>query len=301
MKIKLRLSVGAMGLLLSGCLGVANSQTAAAVKSAKRMLAWDTASLFAVPKVHATGECPAPGMRGFFYEGADYKGKATWVFAYYAAPEGKVPAGGWPAVVCAHGGGGTAYPDWVKQWNDRGYAAVSMDLEGHLPDKRGHENAGPARRNWFSDIGLPDKEQWFYHAFADSIVKNSPPLPKFERPEINPKTGMVHTKWTGDITEAWMYLTKSSGAWKNRKWHFIQCRLGKGELVSVKPLPKGTTGFLVYGFRTTGGHRSNHVSSELVILKKDKPANFGIDIQRRRLYAPCFADNTIAVFSLKRK
>ena len=27
------------------------------------------------------------------------------------------------------------------------------------------------------------------------------------------------------------------------------------------------TGFLVYGFKVTGGHRSNHVGSELVILK----------------------------------
>jgi hypothetical protein len=45
----------------------------------------------------------------------------------------------------------------------------------------------------------------------------------------------------------------------------------KGQLVSKKPLPKGTTGFLVYGFRTIGEHRSNHVGSQLVILN-DKPA-----------------------------
>ncbi|GAG37948.1 unnamed protein product, partial [marine sediment metagenome] len=31
-------------------------------------------------------------------------------------------------------------------------------------------------------------------AFADSIVKDGPPLPKLERPEINPDTGLLHTK-----------------------------------------------------------------------------------------------------------
>ena len=74
----------------------------------KRILVWDTKALFEAPKVHETKERPAKGMRSFFYEGASYKGKPTWVFAYYAAPKGSPPSGGWPAVVCAHGGGGTA-------------------------------------------------------------------------------------------------------------------------------------------------------------------------------------------------
>ena len=197
-----------MGLLASCCLGGPNSHVGgrdapkapAATKPAKRVLAWDTAALFAAPKVHATRECPSPPMRAFFYEGAEYKGRPTRVFAYYAAPEGKPPAGGWPAVVCAHGGGGTAYPEWVKQWNDHGYAAVAMDLEGHLPDNRGHENAGPARQNWFSDIGLPDKEQWFYHAVADVMRANSL-LRSFK--EIHPgKIGLAGISWGGTIAAA---------------------------------------------------------------------------------------------------
>ena len=67
---------------------------------------WDVAALAKPPAVHATEERPVKGMRALFYEGADYKGKPTWVFAYYAAPAGEPPEGGWPAVVCAHGGGG---------------------------------------------------------------------------------------------------------------------------------------------------------------------------------------------------
>ena len=145
----------------------------AAAEPAQRTLAWDIAALNEVPKVHETAECPAPGMRAFFYEGLEFKARPTHVFAYYSAPQRKPPEGGWPAIVCAHGGGGTAYPDWVRKWNGHGYAAISMDLEGHLPDHRPHENAGPSRVDWFGDRDLPDKEQWFYHAVADVIRAHS--------------------------------------------------------------------------------------------------------------------------------
>jgi len=106
-------------------------------------------------------------------------------------------------VVCAHGGGGTAFPEWVRKWNSNGYAAIAMDLEGHLPGshffgvegnfplEQGHPNAGPKRISWFGDIALPDNEQWFYHAVADVIRANSL-LRSF--PEINPKKMMEMTK-----------------------------------------------------------------------------------------------------------
>jgi len=165
-----------------------------------RVIPWDVAALSQAPKIHETSECPVPGMRSFFYEGADYKGKPTWVFAYYAAPSGDPPAGGWPAAVCSHGGGGTAFPEWVMAWNQHGYAAISMDQEGHLPDGKVHENAGPARQNWFSDIGLPDHEQWFYQAVADVIRANSL-LRSFR--EINPdKIGLTGISWGGTIVSA---------------------------------------------------------------------------------------------------
>lgn len=404
------------------------SITSVAAEPLMRVLVWERESLFKKPKVYATKERPAKGMRSFFYEGADYKGKPTWVFAYYATPEGKPPKGGWPAVVCAHGGGGTAYPEWVKYWNKKGYAAIAMDLEGHLPGGKshhvegdfpvnvGHPNAGPKRIDWAGDRALPDKEQWFYHAvadviransllrsfkdidpkkigltgiswggtvvstvagvdsrfvfvipvygggfiyesdndglsqwfppknmttdqfrdyrtkwdpaahlphakmpmlwvtsvadpvfqidifaksaqvaggpstlcmrpwmihghgngwnaapeisqFADSIVKAGPSLPKLERPKINSDSRIVHTVFKGKVTEAWIYLTTSKGKWKSRKWHFIQCNMGEKELVSRKPLPQGTTAFMVYVFRDRGGYRDNHAASELVEVK----------------------------------
>jgi len=172
----------------------------AAANAESRLLVWDLAALSRTPQTYPTTLCAAPGMQSFFYEGAEFKGRPTKVYAYYAAPPGQPPAGGWPAAVCAHGGGGTAYPDWVATWNAHGYAAISMDLEGHLPNGQPHEDAGPARTNWFSDISFPDHEQWFYHAVADVVRANS--LLRACK-EINPqKIGATGISWGGTIVSA---------------------------------------------------------------------------------------------------
>jgi len=170
---------------VTACTLLAVTLPAARAEEPPAKPAWDVEALFKTPPVHATEDRPAKGLKSFFYEGADYKGKPTWVFAYYGTPAGDPPAGGWPAVVCAHGGGGTAYPQWVRSWNRHGYAAIAMDLEGHLPGGNAHEvegnfpvnaphpNAGPARIDYFGDRDLPDDEKWFYHAVADVIRANS--------------------------------------------------------------------------------------------------------------------------------
>lgn len=371
------------------------SRAAAETAPAKRIVPWDVAALSKTPAIHPTKERPAKGMRSFFYEGADYKGKPTLVFAYYAAPEGKPPEGGWPAVVCAHGGGGTAFPAWVRQWNKIGYAAIAMDLEGHLPGGNffgveghfpadvGHENAGPKRIGWFGDIALPDREQWFYHAvadviransllrsnreinpekigltgiswggtivstvagvdprfafvvpvygggfihkhemtpdqyreylakwdpsahlpyakmpmlwvsgfnepvfplnlfsksaeaaggtsilcirpflphghgfgweevweiggFANGVVKGSAPMPKFGQPRVDPKDGLVHVQFTGELNRAALGFT-TARAWKNQTLNTIPCSINKDEVIAGKPLPKGTTAFMIIG------------------------------------------------------
>jgi hypothetical protein len=105
------------------------------------------------------------------------------------------------------------------------------------------------------------------YTFADNIVKGGPPLPKLERPEINPATGIARTKYTGGFTEAWVYFTTSGGTWQARKWNFIQCNVSEKELVARQRLPQGTTAFLIYGFRANSGYRSNHAASDLVVIK----------------------------------
>ena len=381
----------------------------------KRVIPWDVAALAKVPPVHTTSERPANGMRAFFYEGADYKGKPTWVFAYYAAPAGPSPAGGWPAVVCAHGGGGTAFPAWVSQWNKNGYAAIAMDLEGHLPGShffgvqgnfpvnQAHPNAGPSRISWFGDVALPDHEQWFYHAvadviransllrsfpeinpkkigltgiswggtivstvagvdsrfafvipvygggyihkhdmtpeqyrqylakwdpsaylpyakmpmlwvqgvnetvfpldrfsksaettggasymcirpflphghgfgweevweiggFANSIVKGSAPMPRIARPQIIQKDGLVHAKFSGSLKNAVLGFTTAAGEWKNQTLSAIPCSINKDEVIASKPLPPGTSAFMINA-SGTGPWGDACINSVLVMAK----------------------------------
>jgi dienelactone hydrolase len=166
---------------------------------------WGLKALFQTPQTHPATCCAIPGMKALFYEGTEYKSRPTKVFAYYKAPAGTPPAGGWPAVVCVHGGGGTAFPGWVQAWVDRGYAAIAMDVEGHLPigdfpNRQWHADGGPPRITTFGDIEIADREQWFYHAVADVIRANSL-LRSF--PEINKaKIGLHGISWGGVITSA---------------------------------------------------------------------------------------------------
>jgi len=157
-------------LLMTACAGSAAS---AGRKPVKREVPWDMAALSKAPKVHPTDVRPAKGMRSFFYEGAMYKGKPTWVFAYFATPKGKPPRGGWPAVVCAHGGGGTAYPGWVRKWNSHGYAAIAMDLEGHLP-RLGRPRVDPRTRIVQTKYAASRDftEAWVYYTTGGGRLKD---------------------------------------------------------------------------------------------------------------------------------
>lgn len=170
---------------------------------------WNMQELYQTPLMYPSDSCKMRGFESFFYEGAIYKTKPTKVFAYYKTPEGKVPPGGWPAVICVHGGGGTAFPEWVQAWVDHGYAAIAMDVEGHLPkgefpNREWHADGGPPRITTFGDIELADREQWFYHAVADVVRANSL-LRSFS--EINKNSIGIHgISWGAVITSAVMGL-----------------------------------------------------------------------------------------------
>ncbi|MBA4066299.1 MAG: dipeptidyl aminopeptidase [Isosphaera sp.] len=156
------------------------------------------------PKVHpADGFKPDGGLRPLFFDGLPYKGKPTRVFAWYGVPEkrtGKVPA-----VVLVHGGGGTAYTEWVKRWTDHGFAAISIAVEGQTdrpapaPARwERHAWPGPARVGIYGDAAEPLADQWMYHAAADTILAHSL-LRSF--PEVDPdKVGVVGISWGGVIT-----------------------------------------------------------------------------------------------------
>lgn len=161
------------------------------------------------------------GVKALWYQGADYQGKPTKVFAYIGFPKGKQKEK-LPAVVLVHGGGGHAYAHWVKLWNDRGYAAIAMDKTGFLPDesviglcgvesganeKYVHElygefldenyTLGPGNDE-FRGTELPIEEQWAYHSSVAVILAHNI-LRQDERVDAN-KIGIVGVSWGGVIT-----------------------------------------------------------------------------------------------------
>lgn len=170
---------------------------------------------YVVPSYSLTSEYDSlkkyDNLKGMFYDGLPYHGKLTKVFCWYGIPENYRPGEQLPAAVLVHGGGMNANPDWVKQWTDRGYAAISMALEGQLPGTRDtekypllpnyptHEFSGPYRNGFFLDIDSEKLEdQWFFHAVTDVILAHN--LIRSFKEIDSSKTGITGISWGGIIT-----------------------------------------------------------------------------------------------------
>ena len=166
---------------------------------------WDMAKLETAPawRVAPKIKSKYPNIRGIFYEGLAFgKMPSTQVFAWLGLPE-RTTYGKVPAMVLIHGGGGTAFEEWVKLWTDRGYAAIAMDTSGCIPggdnSKRPrHKDGGPGGFGGFATLDSPAGDQWAYHAVADVILANS--LLR-SLPEVDPERIVVTgISWGGYLT-----------------------------------------------------------------------------------------------------
>jgi len=165
---------------------------------------WDLAKLSQPPAIFPT-ETTEPGVKAFFYESVPWKGKPTRVFAYYGAPP-HIEGTKLPAIVLVHGGQGSAYAEWVRLWNKRGYVAIAMDHFGNMPTVAAAEtpyriqrprnpNGGPSGDGGFSQIDEPTEDQWTYQGVAAIILANS--LLR-SLPEVDPeRIGLTGISWGG--------------------------------------------------------------------------------------------------------
>jgi len=187
----------------SGCsLLPQDGNTIRPAKSLPATTPWDLVTLSRKPNYEWSDR--ESQVRSFYYEGQPYKGKPTRVFAYYASPatlNGKdVEAGCFPAVVLVHGGGGTAFKEWVQLWAGRGYAAIAMDLAGCGPDRKRLPDGGPGQshEDKFGTIDEPVQNQWTYHAVANVILAHSL-VRSFEEVSTN-HTAVTGISWGGYLT-----------------------------------------------------------------------------------------------------
>ncbi len=158
------------------------------------------------------------GIKAYWFEGMEKNGKKTKVFAYVGFPAGASSSNKVPAIVLNHGGGGHAFLQWVKMWNDRGYAAIAIDNTGFFPTK---VNAGSSETNADWKYGLPAdlrengytaapnndgmgssrnrvENMWMYHAAGQSILAANI-LRADERVDAD-KVGITGISWGGVIT-----------------------------------------------------------------------------------------------------
>ncbi|MBQ9860535.1 MAG: hypothetical protein IJO76_07690 [Clostridia bacterium] len=161
-------------------------------------------------------------IRAITYEGVSIGEQKTKVFAYVGFPKEASATHKVPAVVLVHGGGGHAFAEWIKLWNDRGYAAIAMDNTGHFPSEEGRGVAGrevEEKTFWhyglygpfaeegytnmpnndgLSTVSRPIDTQWMYHAVASTIAAHRI-LALDERVDAD-KIGIVGVSWGGVIT-----------------------------------------------------------------------------------------------------
>jgi dienelactone hydrolase len=104
-------------------------------------------------------------------------------------------------MVLVHGGGGRAFREWVEMWEERGYAALAMDLGGCGPDgERLRDGAGPDQDApaKFHDISEGIENTWPYHAVA-AVVRAVTVL--CAQPEVDAeRIGITGISWGGYLT-----------------------------------------------------------------------------------------------------
>ena len=167
-----------------------------AYEAAKFSGPWNVKELQEAKISHTWGE-ESNGVRQIYYPGETYKGKPTRIFAYYGKPAGSGP---FPAVVLVHGGGGKAFPDWVRHWTKRGYCALAMDLAGNGPNGR-LDDGGPNqsdKEKFLEFTGDNIRDMWTYHAVS-AVIRGHSLIAGFPEVDRN-RTAVTGISWGGYLT-----------------------------------------------------------------------------------------------------
>ena len=147
-------------------------------------------------------------IKALYYRN-DYNGQKSYAFAFLGIPTGVTKGSKSPAVLLVHGGGGTAYWEWVRDWVNKGYVALAMDLEGHVPLKTGNSDCAPKdlytdseypapHNSNYGDAANPIESTWMYYAVTTAIRGNTL-LHSLDCVDVQ-KIGVCGVSWGGVIT-----------------------------------------------------------------------------------------------------
>jgi len=163
------LSAGAVGLL-----AVLLSVFRLEAQPAPASPPWDLRAFEAAPKWTVLERPKLEGVKALTFEGVPFRGHPTRVFAWLGLPAVK-SGEKVPAMVLVHGGGGTAFEEWVRLWVGRGYAAIAMDTCGQIPV--GHygrwfrdDQGGPPGWGGFDQLDHARDDQWNLFDARDCVV-----------------------------------------------------------------------------------------------------------------------------------
>lgn len=109
---------------------------------------WQARELFNAPSFRPNPypESDFEGLKALLVKGKGPNGSDAEFFCYYGVPDGARPEKGWPGVVLVHGGGGTAFPQYVRMWTELGFAVIAPDWYNRRPAP-GLTNAAPTEVN----------------------------------------------------------------------------------------------------------------------------------------------------------
>lgn len=172
----------------------------------KELLRSDPA-LRAAPATRPAPDFPSkyPEIQSLFFAALPYQDRPTTTFAYLGIPP-HAAGEKLPAILLLHGGGGTAFDQWVHMWTARGYVAIAPDVCGAVPVRvagskswqRHDPTSGPPGWDPFPEISRPIQDQWPYQALADAMLSVS--LLR-SLPDVDPeRVGVTGISWGGYLT-----------------------------------------------------------------------------------------------------
>lgn len=165
---------------------------------------WNRERYYKTPKTWSWAEPFSGEVVPLWMEGAPYRGNSTRCFAFFGKPEYASATNKVPGIVLMHGGAGTAYPEWVRLWVKRGYAAICVDNCGAMPVRMDDGSwmrspfGGPSGWGRFDAVRDPIEDQWLYHAVAAGMLAQSY-LRSLDYVDVS-CIGVTGISWGGVIT-----------------------------------------------------------------------------------------------------